>query len=225
MQPFKYITEVASTNTFSPSMSKVLSIIPAAFSNCIEQEKPEQPPPTTPMRRPAGTGLCCPMISFTLETALAVSETGGVFFTSGTLVFTSGTVVVAIRISLALKYLDYTRAWQAVGTLIRKLTCTRARLLDVGLPPDDSSRGTCQLVYNACVRRFLQVEECGLRPAPLDMVKLPNGLQTVEVAYDLDVDSFNAWLGDRVGCFHCRPDPSAHLPQHADHARGRVVVS
>jgi hypothetical protein len=47
------------------------------------------------------------MISFTLETALAVRETGGVFFTSGftgaTLVFTSGTEVVAIRISLALK--------------------------------------------------------------------------------------------------------------------------
>jgi len=34
------------------------------------------------------------MISFTLVTALDVSETGGVFFTSGTLVFTSGTVVV-----------------------------------------------------------------------------------------------------------------------------------
>jgi hypothetical protein len=45
------------------------------------------------------------MISFTLETALGVSETGGVFFTSTALVFTSGTVVVAIRISLALKSL------------------------------------------------------------------------------------------------------------------------
>src|SRR5207302_3744932 len=114
MQPFRYITEVASTNTFSPSMSKVLSIIPAAFSNAMEYENPEQPPPTTPMRRPAGTGVCCPMISFTLETALGVSETGGVFFTSGVacglLVFTSGTVVVAIRISLALKYLNYNRA-------------------------------------------------------------------------------------------------------------------
>jgi hypothetical protein len=51
------------------------------------------------------------MISFTLETALDVSETGGVFFTSGTFGFTSGTVVVvvAIRISLALKYLHYSR--------------------------------------------------------------------------------------------------------------------
>jgi hypothetical protein len=47
------------------------------------------------------------MISFTFETALAVSETGGVFFTSGVagavFVFTSGTEVVAIRISLTLK--------------------------------------------------------------------------------------------------------------------------
>src|SRR3984957_19210647 len=66
------------------------------------------------MRSPAGTGVCCPIISFTLVTALAVNETGGVFFTSGsaTLVFTSGTVVVAIRISLALKYLNYNRAGQ-----------------------------------------------------------------------------------------------------------------
>src|ERR1700733_968024 len=118
MQPFRYITEVASTKTFSPSISKVLSIIPEAFSNGIEEEKPEQPPPTTPMRRPAGTGLCCPMISFTLETALDVSETGGVFFTSGTFGFTSGTlvVVVAIRISLALKYLHYSRGQQAAGS-------------------------------------------------------------------------------------------------------------
>src|ERR1700733_4701098 len=115
MQPFKYITEVASTNTFNPSISKVLSIIPAAFSNCIEYEKPEQPPPTTPMRRPAGTGFCCPMISLTLETALGVSETGGVFFTSGGLVFTVGTVFLAIRISLALKYLNYSRGRQACG--------------------------------------------------------------------------------------------------------------
>src|SRR5258708_25287193 len=65
------------------------------------------------MRRPAGTGFCCPIISLTLETALAVSDTGGVFFasglTSGTVVFTSGTVVVAIRISLALKSLNYSR--------------------------------------------------------------------------------------------------------------------
>src|SRR6202161_2394018 len=109
MQPFKYITEVASTNTFSPSMSKVLSIIPAAFSNCMEYENPEQPPPTTPMRRPAGTGFCCPMISLTLDTALGVGGTGAAFLTSGTLVLTPGTVVVAIYISLAVRFLNYTR--------------------------------------------------------------------------------------------------------------------
>src|SRR5258708_39618589 len=79
------------------------------------------------MRRPAGTGFCCPMISFTLETALGVSETGGVFFasglTSGTVVFTSGTVVVAIRISLALKSLNYSRDGKpAVGGILRRTT-------------------------------------------------------------------------------------------------------
>src|SRR5580693_1714968 len=117
MQPFRYITEVASTNTFSPSMSKVLSIIPAEFSNCIEYEKPEQPPPTTPMRRPAGTGFCCPIISFTLLTALEVSVTGAVFFTSGTLVVT-GKVVVAIYLSSALELLHYNRGVQAPAGLI-----------------------------------------------------------------------------------------------------------
>src|ERR1700733_13753545 len=109
MQPFRYITEVASTNTFNPSISKVLSIIPAAFSNCIEYEKPEQPPPTTPTRKPAGTGFCCPIISFTLATALGVRVMGAVFFTSGTLVVTPGTVVVAIYFSLAQEYLNYNR--------------------------------------------------------------------------------------------------------------------
>src|SRR3984957_18645283 len=79
MQPFKYITEVASTNTFSPSISKVLSIIPAAFSNCMEYENPEHPPPTTPMRRPAGTGVCWASMPLTLETALAVKVTGAAF--------------------------------------------------------------------------------------------------------------------------------------------------
>src|SRR5271170_7037855 len=104
MQPFRYITDVASTNTFSPSMSKVLSIIPAAFSNAMEYENPEQPPPTTPMRRPAGTGFCCPMIFFTFV-----------------LMFTSGTVVVAIHISSALGYVDYNRGKQ---TGIRPIAMT-----------------------------------------------------------------------------------------------------
>src|SRR5215471_9839071 len=102
MQPLRYITDVASTNTLSPSISKLLSIIPAPFSKCMEYEKPEHPPPTTPMRKPAGTGFCWAMISFTLETALVVRVMGADFLTSGT-------VVVAIRISLALKLFDYSK--------------------------------------------------------------------------------------------------------------------
>src|ERR1700693_3528586 len=51
------------------------------------------------------------------------------------------------------------------------------------------------------------------------------GWQTVEVAYELDVDSVNDWFGDRLGCFYRWPDSSPHLPQHAQHARGRGVVS
>src|SRR5207245_4139246 len=98
MQLFKYISEVASTKTLSPSMSNTLSIMPAPFSNDIEYEKPEQPPPTTPTRRPAGTGFCCAIISFTLATAFEVKLTGGVLVAvSGTDV---GMVVVDIGISL-----------------------------------------------------------------------------------------------------------------------------
>src|SRR5713226_3624014 len=82
-------------------MSKTLSIMPAPFSNDIEYEKPEQPPPTTPTRRPAGTGFCCAMISLTLAIAFAVRLIGAVFaLVSG---FTSGVVVVAICISLKLR--------------------------------------------------------------------------------------------------------------------------
>src|SRR5215469_6548092 len=103
MQPLRYITDVASTNTLSPSISKLLSIIPAPFSNCMEYEKPEHPPPTTPMRKPAGAGFCWAIISLTFETALAVRVIGAAFFTSGA-------VVVAIRISLALKLFHYSRA-------------------------------------------------------------------------------------------------------------------
>src|SRR5580704_17602128 len=114
MHPFRYITEVASTNTFSPSISKVLSIMPAAFSNCMEYEKPEQPPPTTPIRRPAGTGFCCPIISLTLETALGVSVTGAAFLTSRMLVVTSGTVIGAIYYFLALEIKKYNRRGELV---------------------------------------------------------------------------------------------------------------
>src|SRR6185295_10621366 len=70
--------------------------MPAPFSKAIEYEKPEHPPPTTPTRRPAGTGFCCAMVSFTLAMALAVRLMGAFFVSAG---FTSG-VVVAMGISL-----------------------------------------------------------------------------------------------------------------------------
>ncbi len=50
--------------------------MPAAFSNDIEYWKPEHPPPTTPIRRPAGTGSCVAIISFTFTIAAGVSTTG-----------------------------------------------------------------------------------------------------------------------------------------------------
>src|SRR5438270_12349597 len=55
------------------------------------------------MRKPAGTGVCWPMISFTFFTALTVRVTGGAFLV------TSGTVEVAICISLALKLFNYSK--------------------------------------------------------------------------------------------------------------------
>src|SRR6267142_3100938 len=76
MQPFRYISEVASTKTFKPSKLKLLSIMPPLFSNDIEYEKPEHPPPTTPTRSPAGTGLCWVMISFTFAMAVGVKLSG-----------------------------------------------------------------------------------------------------------------------------------------------------
>src|SRR5271154_4402547 len=50
--------------------------MPAWFSNDIEYWKPEQPPPTTPMRRPAGNGSWVAMISWTLATAWGDSVRG-----------------------------------------------------------------------------------------------------------------------------------------------------
>src|SRR5450631_24774 len=99
-------------------MSNTLSIMPAPFSNDMEYEKPEQPPPTTPTRRPAGTGVCWPMISLTLVTALDVRLTGAVFApTSGADgAFTSGVVVVAIRISLKRLAKYYSKPWPAEGS-------------------------------------------------------------------------------------------------------------
>src|ERR1700728_1604685 len=50
--------------------------MPDWFSKAMEYCKPEQPPPTTPMRRPAGSGSWVAIISRTLLTALSVSRTG-----------------------------------------------------------------------------------------------------------------------------------------------------
>src|ERR1700731_4062171 len=105
------------------------------------------------MRSPAGTGVCCPIISLTLATALAVNETGGVFFTSGT-------VVVAIRISLALKYLNYNRADKRRQNL-EFFQHHPLLYLDAGTPQHDSSVATCQRVYNVCVRPSPKIRPSG----------------------------------------------------------------
>src|SRR5207237_9516213 len=76
-------------------MSKTLSISPDAFSKDMDYENPEQPPPTKPTRRPAGTGVCCPMISLTLVIAVGVSEMGAFLVVScGRTSGVVGTVVV-----------------------------------------------------------------------------------------------------------------------------------
>src|SRR5271165_1642036 len=170
------------------------------------------------MRRPAGTGLCCPIISFTLETAFGVSETGGVFFTSGTLVFTSGTVVVAIPISLALKYLHYSRGGKRFGSGRHPTSGNAVSSWMPGrratIPPRRLPTWSIMLSLGPSSRLRI----VGKSPHPRLWWICQTGLQTVEVAYAMDVDSFNPWIGDRVGRFHGRPDHSAHLPQHADHA-------
>src|SRR5580698_8870714 len=61
------------------------------------------------MRKPAGTGFCWLMISFTLATALGDRVTGAAFLVTSGLV-TAGIVVVAIGISLALKLFDYSKS-------------------------------------------------------------------------------------------------------------------
>src|ERR1700733_6568732 len=71
--------------------------MPLWFSNDIEYWKPEHPPPTTPIRRPAGTGSCVAIISFTLAIAAGVRVTGWV--EAGVPVTTSaGGVTVAVAI-------------------------------------------------------------------------------------------------------------------------------
>src|SRR5579871_3304910 len=62
----------------------------------MEYWKPEQPPPTTPMRRPAGSGSWVAMISRTLTIACGVSVSGAFFTVS------SG---VAIAVAMVLSQL------------------------------------------------------------------------------------------------------------------------
>src|SRR6185437_2890514 len=71
------MSEVESTKTLRPLNSYTLSIMPDWFSKAIEYWKPEQPPPTTPMRKPAGRGSWVAIISRTLLTALGVIVRGG----------------------------------------------------------------------------------------------------------------------------------------------------
>jgi hypothetical protein len=59
---------------------------------------------------------------------------------------------------------------------------------------------------------LLHVEDCRLSLHPEISGESPTGFETVEVAYDLDVDSFNTRAHNRVGYFHRRSDHSPHLP-------------
>src|ERR1700733_14450172 len=103
MQPLRYISEVASTKTFKSSKLKTLSIMPLWFSKDMEYWKPEQPPPTTPIRRPAGSGSWVAMISRTLFTALSVRRTGVTFCAgaaSGVTASGVGVVVVTVLVAM-----------------------------------------------------------------------------------------------------------------------------
>src|ERR1700761_1176367 len=75
--------------------------MPAWFSKLMEYWKPEQPPPTTPMRRPAGIGSWGAIISLTLEMADSVSSTAFLRGASGPVTTSAtGTAVVDIENSL-----------------------------------------------------------------------------------------------------------------------------
>jgi hypothetical protein len=65
----------------------------------MEYWKPEHPPPTTPMRSPAGIGFCEAIISRTLAIAAGVSVTGVV--EAGVPTTTSGvTVGVTVAVDI-----------------------------------------------------------------------------------------------------------------------------
>src|SRR5579859_5666521 len=62
----------------------------------MEYWNPEQPPPTTPIRSPAGSGSCVAMISRTLLTALGVRLRGGFLAVSS-----AGVTVVVVAMNFS----------------------------------------------------------------------------------------------------------------------------
>ncbi len=93
---------VASTNTLRSPKWTTLSIMPLWFSKLMEYWKPEQPPPTTPMRRPAGIGSCVAMISLTLAMAASVRFTGRDDAGGAPVTISGVGVVVAVAIGFCL---------------------------------------------------------------------------------------------------------------------------
>src|SRR5690242_16926072 len=88
------------------------------------------------MRNPAGTGFCCAMISFTFATALLVRLIGA-------FLVTSGTVVVAIRISLALKLFNYIKCIFVPTAGNQPQLWKLAPLLDAPGHSDDAFSQSC----------------------------------------------------------------------------------
>src|SRR5665213_3378215 len=101
--------------------------MPLWFSNDIEYWNPEHPPPTTPIRSPAGTGSCVAIISFTLVIAEGVKFTGAVEVGAPVTTSAEGvTVAVDIgQISLITSLL-HSRARYQSGGMRLTIRCGRA---------------------------------------------------------------------------------------------------
>src|SRR5260370_26513533 len=102
--------------------------MPLCSSNDIEYWKPEHPPPTTPIRRPAGIGSCVAIISRTLLIAAGVRvtgcvETGGAPFTTSAV---GVTVAVAIGHFSLYIYLSSVIAHHRSGKLCIRNTAYKA---------------------------------------------------------------------------------------------------
>src|ERR1700686_1678517 len=175
------------------------------------------------MRKPEGTGVCWPIISFTLATALGVRVTGAAFFV------TSGMVVVAIRISLALKLFDYSKCCLRQKDYTAESVCWLDALAGWKV---HSSRNCNRLRTKGFIRHHELAHGAiiiRVRPSPgLDagfcapaheVESRCTWVEPAEVAYDAD---------DSVGCiwsFRRRSDHPPDLQEHAHHARGRSTVS